>query len=67
MNTQSKIKTYQELIAVCEMRKFTLEQELYEYSANSILNSVFEDRVNTYKAIINRLSQRIIKLKSNDK
>lgn len=65
MNMEQKIKTYQELIAICEMRKFVLQQELLEESANSILNSIFEDRINTYKAIINRLSQRIITLKSN--
>lgn len=64
---KSRIEAYQEMIAVCEMRIFQLQQELFEESANSIYMQVCNDRIMTYKAIINRLSQRIINLKANDK
>ena len=60
------IEDYQEMIAICEMRIFQLQQEVYEESANSIYLQVCNDRVMTYKAIINRLSQRIINLKAYD-
>lgn len=61
------IEDYQEMIAICEMRIFQLQQEVYEESANSIYLQVCNDRIMTYKAIINRLSQRVINLKANDK
>lgn len=60
------IENYQEMIVICEMRIFQLQQELFEESANSIYLQVCNDRIMTYKAIINRLSQRVINLKAND-
>lgn len=64
---KSKVETYEELISICDMRIFHIEEIMYEISANEkLIKSVFEKRVQVYKNIINRLSQRIITLKSND-
>lgn len=63
--SELKVEIYKELILICEMRIFQLQQA-YEDSANTFFINVCDSRILIYQAVINRLSQRIITLKSND-
>jgi hypothetical protein len=59
------IEDYEEMISTCDMRIFQIEEWIYESSANEIINQELERRLNTYKSIMNRLSQRVINLQNN--
>lgn len=55
----SKESIYKEMIEECEKRIFDLNEVVYEISADSQLCQKFERRIEVYKSIVNRLTQRI--------
>jgi hypothetical protein len=59
------IEDYEEMISTCDMRIFQIQEWICESSANEIINQELERRLNTYKSIMNRLSQRVINLQNN--
>lgn len=58
----SKEVIYKEMIEECERRIFDLNEFVYEISSDEALCQKFERRINVYKSIVNRLTQRTCKL-----
>lgn len=64
ITSQDKVESYKEMINECEMHIFNIKQQLYEEAVPYSFLQLLEQRLLVYKAIVNRLTQRIHKLQS---
>jgi hypothetical protein len=64
ITSQSKVESYKAMINECEMHIFNIKQQLYEEAVPYSFLQLLEKKLITYKAIVNRLTQRIQKLES---
>jgi hypothetical protein len=67
ITSQDKVESYRAMINECEMHIFNIKQQLYEEAVPYSFLQLLEQRLLVYKAIVNRLTQRIHKLESNGK
>lgn len=67
ITSQDKAESYKEMINECEMHIFKINQQLYEEAVPYSFLQLLEQRLLVYKAIVNRLTQRIHKLENNGK
>jgi hypothetical protein len=67
ITSPSRIESYKVMINECEMHIFKINQQLYEEAVPYSFLQLLEQKLLIYKAMVNRLTQRIHKLESNGK